>query len=152
MFKRHLETKLPTYVNRSTEYFTHKPYEWKNELTSLVFTANSDNDNAFEASYRISYRIAKTTNLILSLTKKSIWYHCLTTQIIVELTICQTISKMKFWRVRSSIFCDLTWRIDWYCQFSHFSTLRPLYYFEVWKICYSADPWKRELPEKIYLS
>lgn len=60
LLKRHLVTKHPTHVNKSADFFTRKANEWKNDLTTFASAANSDNENALEASYRVSYRIAKT--------------------------------------------------------------------------------------------
>ena len=59
LLKRHLETKHPTHVNKSN-FFTRKANEWKNNLTTFVSAENSANENALEASYRVTCRIAKT--------------------------------------------------------------------------------------------
>lgn len=36
LLKRHLETKHPTHVNKSADFFTRKANEWKNDLTTFV--------------------------------------------------------------------------------------------------------------------
>ena len=118
LLKRHLETKHPTHVNKSADFFTRKANEWKNDLTTFVSAANSDIENALEASYRVSYRIAKTAKphsiaedlvrpcindvvqcmLGKSFTKKSVWYHCPTIRLTAGLKTWQIMSKMKFWK------------------------------------------------------
>jgi len=58
---RHLETKHADYKNKECDFFKRLAGNNENTsiLTSYIKPANKDNQNAIEASYRISYRIAK---------------------------------------------------------------------------------------------
>jgi len=58
---RHLETKHADYKNKECDIFKRLARNNENTsiLTSYIKPANKDNQNAIEASYRISYRIAK---------------------------------------------------------------------------------------------
>jgi hypothetical protein len=46
-------------MNKPVDFFRRKLVESKSCITNLVLTTRNDNENALEASYRISYRVAK---------------------------------------------------------------------------------------------
>ncbi|XP_043914064.1 zinc finger BED domain-containing protein 5-like [Protopterus annectens] len=57
---RHLETKHANYKNKEYSFFKRLVENNKRlNLTSYILSGNKDYENAVEASYRISYRIAK---------------------------------------------------------------------------------------------
>ncbi|XP_043934413.1 zinc finger BED domain-containing protein 5-like [Protopterus annectens] len=57
---RHLETKHANYKNKEYSFFKRLAENNKRmNLTSYILSGNKDYENAVEASYRISYRIAK---------------------------------------------------------------------------------------------
>jgi hypothetical protein len=46
-------------MNKPVDFFTRKLVESKSCIANFVSTTSNDNENALEASYRISYRVAK---------------------------------------------------------------------------------------------
>lgn len=61
LLSRHLHTKHVSYKNKGCDFFKRLAAQNNNMsiLTSYILPANKDYENAVEASYRISYRIAK---------------------------------------------------------------------------------------------
>ena len=79
LLSRHLQTKHANYKDKKYGFF--KNLEQNKNKSSVVpfFSSNKDNENAVEASYRISYRIAKSgknhtiaENLILPCIKDAV--------------------------------------------------------------------------------
>uniref|UniRef100_A0A8C3FIZ9 Uncharacterized protein n=1 Tax=Chrysemys picta bellii TaxID=8478 RepID=A0A8C3FIZ9_CHRPI len=58
---RHLETRHPAQLDKPVDFFKRKLAEKKSDITSFISKASTDNENALEASYRMSYRIAKAS-------------------------------------------------------------------------------------------
>jgi hypothetical protein len=56
---RHLETRHPTQINKPVDFFKRNLVESKSGITNFVSTTRNDNENALEASYRVSYRVAE---------------------------------------------------------------------------------------------
>jgi hypothetical protein len=48
-------------MNKPVDFFKRKLVESKNCITNFVSTTRNDNENALEASYRVSYRVAKAS-------------------------------------------------------------------------------------------
>jgi hypothetical protein len=59
LLRRHLETRQSTKMNKPVDFFTRKLVESKSYIANFVSTTSNDNENAPEASYRISYRVTK---------------------------------------------------------------------------------------------
>jgi hypothetical protein len=58
LLRRHLESRHPTQMNKPIDFFKHNLVESNSCIENFVSTSN-DNENAQEASYRVSYRVAK---------------------------------------------------------------------------------------------
>ncbi|XP_065254448.1 zinc finger BED domain-containing protein 5-like [Emys orbicularis] len=61
LLRRHLETRHPAQLNKPVDFFKRKLAERKSDITSFISKASTDNENALEASYRVSYRVAKAS-------------------------------------------------------------------------------------------
>jgi hypothetical protein len=57
--RRHLETRHPTQMNEPVDFFKRNLVESKSCIANFVSTTSNSNENALEASYRVSYRVAK---------------------------------------------------------------------------------------------
>jgi hypothetical protein len=57
---RHLDTRHPTQMNKPVDFFKRKLVESKSCIVNFASTTSNTNENALEASYRISYRVAKS--------------------------------------------------------------------------------------------
>ncbi|KAH1168645.1 hypothetical protein KIL84_013235, partial [Mauremys mutica] len=58
---RHLETRHPEQLDKPVDFFKQKLANWKSDITSFVSKASTDNENTFEMSYQVSYRVAKAS-------------------------------------------------------------------------------------------
>jgi hypothetical protein len=59
LLRRHLETRHTNQMNKPVDFFKCKMVESKSCIATFVSTTSNDNENALEASYWISYRVAK---------------------------------------------------------------------------------------------
>ncbi|XP_067121126.1 zinc finger BED domain-containing protein 5-like [Centruroides vittatus] len=60
LLRRHIETKHPTHKDKPLEYFKRKLADIKKCSLSSFLTSNEDSKMALEASFRVSYRIARS--------------------------------------------------------------------------------------------
>uniref|UniRef100_A0A674JCF8 HAT C-terminal dimerisation domain-containing protein n=1 Tax=Terrapene triunguis TaxID=2587831 RepID=A0A674JCF8_9SAUR len=61
LLRCHLETRHPAQLDKPVDFFKRKLAERKSDITSFISKASTDNENALEASYRVSYRVAKAS-------------------------------------------------------------------------------------------
>jgi hypothetical protein len=59
LLRRHLETRHPTKTNKPVDFLKRKLVESNRCIVNFVSTTSNYNENALEASYRISYRVTK---------------------------------------------------------------------------------------------
>jgi hypothetical protein len=59
LLRRHLETRHPTQMNKPVDFFKRKLVESNSCIANFASTTSNGNKNAQEASYRVSYRVAK---------------------------------------------------------------------------------------------
>jgi hypothetical protein len=58
LFRRHLVIRHPTQMNKPVDFIKRNLVESNSCIANFVSTSN-DNENALEASYRVSYQVAK---------------------------------------------------------------------------------------------
>ncbi|CAM4590106.1 unnamed protein product [Lepidochelys olivacea] len=63
ILRRHLETRHPAQLDKPVDFFKRKLAERKSDMTSFISKASTDNENVLEASYRMSYRVAKASEV-----------------------------------------------------------------------------------------
>uniref|UniRef100_A0A674J7L1 HAT C-terminal dimerisation domain-containing protein n=1 Tax=Terrapene triunguis TaxID=2587831 RepID=A0A674J7L1_9SAUR len=61
LLRCHLETRHPAQLDKPADFFKRKLAERKSDITGFMSKASTDNENALEASYRVSYRVAKAS-------------------------------------------------------------------------------------------
>uniref|UniRef100_A0A8C3HDY0 Uncharacterized protein n=1 Tax=Chrysemys picta bellii TaxID=8478 RepID=A0A8C3HDY0_CHRPI len=61
LLRRHLETRHPAQLDKPVDFFKQKLAEKKSDITSFISKASTDHENALEASYHVSYQVAKAS-------------------------------------------------------------------------------------------
>jgi hypothetical protein len=59
LLHRHLETRHPTHMNKSVNFFKCNLVQSNSCIANFVSTTSNDNENAQDALYHVSYEVAK---------------------------------------------------------------------------------------------